>query len=86
LLDIRDKLSNMTRWSSPEAEVVSGIGVLDQTLLGFEHVVQNLVKLPFSESRAQELFFESFIPIASMLLIGILELFLSRSSVLMFDR
>jgi hypothetical protein len=66
----------MARRSSPETKVVSGIDVLDQTLFGLEHVVQDLVELPFSESRVQESFFELRIPVCSMLLIGILELFL----------
>jgi hypothetical protein len=66
----------MARRSSPETKVVSGIDVLDQTLFSLEHVVQDLVELPFSESRVQESFFELRIPVRSMLLIGILELFL----------
>jgi hypothetical protein len=38
--------------------------------------VQDLVELPFSESRVQESFFELRIPVCSMLLIGSLEMFL----------
>lgn len=64
----------MSWWSRPEAKVVPWINELSETLLCFEHVVQDLVELPFSKAGIQNTLPELCIPVQSMLLIGILDL------------
>lgn len=44
----------MSWWSRPEAKVVSRVGELSEALLCFEHVVQNLVELPFAKVGVQD--------------------------------
>lgn len=57
----------------PESKVVSGVSVLDQALFRLEHIVQDLIELPFPKLRVQDLFLGQCIPVRSMLLIGILD-------------
>lgn len=50
------------------------INVLGEALLCFEHIVQDLVELPFPEVGIQDSFPELCISIQLMLLVGILDL------------
>lgn len=76
MLDLVDQVPDMPWWACPKGKVVSRVNEVCQPLLCVEDFGQDLIFFPFAESRLTDLVSEKSISIASMILIGNLQLFL----------